>query len=81
MKVGSLVMFKSPGFTESIFLRDHLTWTELRGKVLDGEICIILEIEQRGHVNTSADVKVLSPHGYVGWTLSHYFKVISDAAG
>lgn len=80
MKVGSLVVFKSPGFTESIFLRDHLTWTELRGKVLDGEICIILEIEQRG-LDHIPDVKVLSPHGYVGWTLSHYFKLISDAAG
>lgn len=81
MKVGSLVTFKSPGFTDSIFLRDYLTWTELHGKVIDGEICIVLAIEDRGHVSTSSDVKILSTHGYVGWTLSHYFKVIADAIG
>ena len=81
MKVGSLVMFKSPGFTDAIFLRDHLTWTELRGRVLDGEVCIVLEIEDCGHVSTSADVKVLSSQGFVGWTLSNYFKVIVDEAG
>lgn len=81
MKPGSLVIFKSPSYSESIFLRDHLTWTECRGRVLNGEVCVILEVEDNGHVLDTLDVKVLDPRGCVGWTLSKYFKVIEDEAG
>lgn len=76
MKPGDLIVFCSNNeHAERIFLRDHLTWTELRGRVLDGELCVVLEIEDSCQVMDYFDIKVLDPRGCVGWTLSRYFRI------
>ena len=77
MKPGDLVVFcSSKAYAERITLRDHLTWTEMRGRVLDGEVCVILEVEDV--LQEFFDVKVLDQRGCVGWTLSRYFKVVEN---
>ena len=76
VKPGDLVVFCSNNErTERIFLRDHSTWTELRGKVLDGEICVVLEVDDSCQTMDCFDIKVLDPRGSVGWTLNRYFKI------
>ena len=78
MKPGDLVVFvKNEGYSERIFLRDHLTWAEQRGRVTNGEVCIILEVEYHDYVVGTPDIKVLDQRGCVGWTLSSYFKKVS----
>ena len=78
LKPGDLVVYKSSaGNLEQILLRDNLTWSELRGKVLDGEVCVVLEIEKEVSVDVP-DVKILDSRGSVGWALARYFKLIQS---
>ena len=75
MKPGDLVIFmKNENYSDGVIFKEHLTWMELRDKITNGEVCIILEVEK---TIDSPDIKVLDSRGGVGWALSSYFKKIS----
>lgn len=81
MKVGSLVMYKSSHRRDCLNdLKAHLNWHELRPRVLDGEICIILELDNQNKDAdkkiSEFDIKILSSKGLVTWSISNFFKLI-----
>lgn len=75
MEPGDLVICKldEGNYAGKLVARDHLTWSELRNKVLSGEVCIILETEDKNHSSEIHRIKILDSQGKVDWAFSHHF--------
>jgi len=55
---------------------EYLTLSELRYKIVSGELCIILEIEEEDYLPEFRRIKILKTDGKVDWAFSrHFFKI------
>jgi hypothetical protein len=79
LEPGDLVICKldKENYSGKPVARDYSTWTELRNKILSGEVCIILETEENDHISGLHRIKVLDSRGGVDWAFSHYFLKVS----
>lgn len=75
LKPGDLVLFTTQNESKKSFFKDHFSWLEQRNSPLNGELCVILEID---YCDVSApDVKLLYSNGTTVWTQSFFLKKIS----
>lgn len=79
MERGDLVICKldKESYSGKSIVKDYLTWTELRNKILNGEVCIILESEDGFEAPSLHRIKILDSRGHVNWAFSRYFLKVS----
>lgn len=75
MEPGDLVICKldKGNYAGESSVREYLTWSELRSKILSGEVCVILETEGKNHLSEVRRIKILDSEGKVDWVFSHHF--------
>jgi hypothetical protein len=79
LEPGDLVVCKldKECYSDKPLTKDYLTWVELRNKILSGEVCIIIEAEEKNHASNLHRIKILDSRGQVGWAFSHHFLKVS----